>query len=477
MRLFDPLFRRLNLGTKLTLSYTVITVAPLLVIEIASFFALWLLVLVINITATATSVSVSAVINSIAPQLQPYFESEPPDGAGAAQWLIDNTTLDSQLGMPVWIVDAELRGLARLPETGGQFDAASVPGLDRLVRAARGGETDPGSLYTFSPDGTYTAIAPIHNRRDEVAGFLIVTASLPRAEDLYQQLIANLGLYFIGFTVIAGLAGTFFGYLTVRGLTQRLKAATQMTEAWGKGDFSQQIHDTSGDEIGQLSRRLNQMAEQLDTLMQTRQALSVMDERNRLARDLHDSVKQQVFSIAMQLGAIRSLIEREPGAALEPLAEAERLAKQAQQELSVLINELRPAALAGKGLAEALREHVAHWSRQNHIAADMRVQGERTLPLLHEQTLFRVAQEALANVTRHSRATKVTVQLVYEKDAIMLTIVDNGQGFDPDKLKKKGLGLSSMQERMAVIGGSLQLFSQPGAGTRIVAYCVKGQDV
>ena len=107
----------------------------------------------------------------------------------------------------------------------------------------------------------------------------------------------------------------------------------------------------------------------------------------------------------------------------------------------------------------------------------MRVQGERTLPLLHEQSLFRVAQEALANVARHSKATKVTVQLVYEKDASMLTIVDNGEGFDPEKTKRRGVGLSSMQERMAVIGGTLQLFSQPGGGTRIVAYCVKGQDV
>ena len=472
MRLFYPLFRRLNLGTKLTLSYTLVTVVPLLIVEIVALLVWGLLVLTFNVMPFATA----NAVNALALQTQPYFESTPPDTAGLKNWLTTNTVIGGQEAT-LWVVDAELNELAHRPESVPAFDITDVPGLEKLIEAASAGETDPAKLYAVSASGEVIAIAPIQDGNQQVAGYMILTAALPPTSELYQRLVTAMGPILISFTLVAGAAGTFFGFLTVRGLTRRLANLTQASDAWSRGDFSTQVNDASTDEIGRLARHLKRMAEQLDTLMQTRQALSVMDERNRLARDLHDSVKQQVFSIAMQLGAIRSLIEREPQTALDHLAEAERLSKQAQQELTALINELRPAALAGKGLAEALREHVAHWSRQNHIAADMRVQGERTLPLLHEQSLFRVAQEALANVARHSKATKVTVQLVYEKDASMLTIVDNGEGFDPEKTKRRGVGLSSMQERMAVIGGTLQLFSQPGGGTRIVAYCVKGQDV
>jgi NarL family two-component system sensor histidine kinase LiaS len=234
------------------------------------------------------------------------------------------------------------------------------------------------------------------------------------------------------------------------------------------------VQDRSGDELGQLTRRLNVMAEQLQNLVETRQELAMLEERNRLARDLHDSVKQQVFATAMQLAAARSLLERDPEAARQSLAEAERLTRQSQQELTGLIQELRPAALEGRGLAEALREFVPQWAQRTGIEATVRVQGERALPLTVEQALFRVAQEALANVARHSQAETVDVHLAWAEDVVSLIVSDDGRGFDR-AARTSGVGLRSMAERMERLGGTLQVESERGAGTRVVAWVKIGE--
>ena len=123
-----------------------------------------------------------------------------------------------------------------------------------------------------------------------------------------------------------------------------------------------------------MARQLNRMAEQLRNLLQARQKLATLEERNRLARDLHDSVKQQVFAISMQIGATRVLLKRDVAAAEVRLNEADKLVRQAQQELTSLIRELRPVALEGKGLVTALRELATSWAQQTDIVANLRVE-------------------------------------------------------------------------------------------------------
>src|SRR5205807_4599506 len=130
--------------------------------------------------------------------------------------------------------------------------------------------------------------------------------------------------------------------------TRRLKNLTAAASRWSRGDFSTPAEDTSEDELGQVTQQLNLMAEQVQNLLQARQKLATLEERNRLARDLHDSVKQQVFAVAMQIGATRLLIQRDTAAAEVRLNEAQKLVRQAQQELTSLIRELRPVALEGK---------------------------------------------------------------------------------------------------------------------------------
>jgi signal transduction histidine kinase len=113
---------------------------------------------------------------------------------------------------------------------------------------------------------------------------------------------------------------------------------------------------------------------------------------------------------------------------------------------------------------------VSDWSRQSHIAAEVRVRGERPLPLPLEQALFRVAQEALTNIRRHSGATAVEIDLVWTGNEVVLAVSDDGQGFNPAARDGKGLGLQSMRERVEALGGRLDVTSTPGTGTQVVAH-------
>ena len=129
-------------------------------------------------------------------------------------------------------------------------------------------------------------------------------------------------------------------------------------------------------------------------------------------------------------------------------------------------------ALDGKGLVAALREYCANWSRDSGVSATVRAQGEQPLPWEVEQALFRVTQEALANVMRHSGATQVEVSVRWEPEALTLSVTDNGRGFDLAAVEGKGVGLRSMEERLAAVGGALSIYrAATGAGMSVEA-CV-----
>jgi NarL family two-component system sensor histidine kinase LiaS len=169
----------------------------------------------------------------------------------------------------------------------------------------------------------------------------------------------------------------------------------------------------------------------------------------------------------MQLSAARTSMSA-TDKAYQSVTEAERLAQQAGSELTTLIQELRPPSLERKSLPVALREHVEDWSRQNKIEAQINLDESVSVELQAEQALFRVLQEALANVARHSQASRIEVTLKSEKENVILKIEDDGIGFDASKIVK-GVGLDSMQERLAAMNGNLEVSSRKSKGTRVTA--------
>jgi NarL family two-component system sensor histidine kinase LiaS len=310
--------------------------------------------------------------------------------------------------------------------------------------------------------------APVTDEDGRVLGVVVGTLGLP---DLTVVTLVLLGVGAIALTVPAAIIGTIFGFVTAWSLTRRLRRLAHAARAWSRGDFSVKPSDRSKDELGQLSRELNSMAGQLENLLETRGELATLEARNSFARDLHDSVKQQVFATSLQIAAARALIEQDKEAAESHLAQADEMVRLAQKELNVLIHEMRPVALEGKGLPAALSDYAADWSRRSEIPAEVHVRGEREAPLEIEQALFRVAQEALANVARHSGASRVEVDLVYDAHRVTLRVADDGRGFDPKERSQEGFGLRSMSERLEKLGGRVDVESAPGEGTRVDGIC------
>jgi len=275
--------------------------------------------------------------------------------------------------------------------------------------------------------------------------------------------------------LLVSLVGGVFGILSTWGLVRRLRRIAAATTRFAKGQYDQRLPATAADEIGQLEAHFNQMAEQLDEHLAREKILAEqnarLEERARLSRDLHDSVKQQVFALAVQVELARSLLDQDDTAAREHLSFADELSYQVQQELTSLIHALRPADLQAKGLTAALRDYVTTWSRQSGIAADLSLPQTCRLPSVVEEALWRVTQEALSNVARHSQASKVRLHLAWTEQHVTLSLTDNGQGFDPRAAEWGGIGLRSMRERMEQIAGTIQIHSERSQGTRIVACC------
>lgn len=327
--------------------------------------------------------------------------------------------------------------------------------------------------YTAKVKDTVYIVAPIANHV-EVRAVLVVKAShIHLASQSISQFIPNAASFFgislLGFLTGATIVGIAFGIVTSRSLVRRIHKFLTSANRWSVGDFSVFVQDHAGDELGQLGHRLNHMAGQLKQLMRTQQDLAAIEERNRLARELHDSIKQQMFAVSIWVSTGRSLIEQDGAAAKSHLAEAEKLIGHMQRELNALILELRPIALEGKDLPRALSEYVSAWQEQTGITAAFDSLGDNeALPAI-EEAFYRIAQEALSNAARHSGAGEVTIRLECS-DSITLMIRDNGRGFDELHIRP-GVGLSSMKERMAALGGKLDIWSEPGKGTLITAQC------
>ncbi|HEY7355914.1 MAG TPA: sensor histidine kinase [Ktedonobacterales bacterium] len=281
---------------------------------------------------------------------------------------------------------------------------------------------------------------------------------------------------------LASIDAFIAGFFATRRPARRIQRLVLATRQFAEGNYARRVEVSVHDEIGQLEQHFNQMAGQLAESMAQRQALAEQNarlaERARLSRDLHDSVKQHLFAVSMQVGAALAQTEKNgEGATRRHLLEADALISQAQQDLTALIHELRPSALQQKGLSAALREQALDWGRQHSIAVALDLSEEATAPLAVEEAFWRIAQEALSNVARHSQATSVQVRLQYLPDEVMLSISDNGRGFAMTDGQQNGIGLHSMRERMAAVGGSVTIQSEPGAGTCVRARCPLPQGV
>ncbi len=472
-----------QLRWRLTLTYTGVTVGALITVELILLVISGIGVVLLTNSGFIPAQLIEAASAEYVPVLQFYLTQTPPDQEGIAEWL-ERVGAATSVTLPLTfeatdemlVVGGDGILLAAKPldllgndQIGEPFDGEAIPGLAEPLQAALAGAEDPESLYSFDETGRKVIIAlPIWDEaHQEVLGVLVAIGEMPTVLSQMGDILPIIGISLLFFTIVAGLAGTVYGFLAARGPVQRLDQLAEASLAWSQGDFTVRVDDPSRDELGQLAQRLNDMSQQLQGLLETRRELAVVEERNRLARELHDSAKQQAFAAAAQISAAGKLLKDDPEAAATHIKEAERLTHALRQELTSLIQQLRPAALEGKGLAAALNEYAEDWSRQNRMATEVHVRRQRTLPLEIEQTIFRIVQGALANVARHSDASRVEIELIYTKDVVTCSIHDNGVGFDPET-NDQGFGLLSMGERAESLGGNLTIESNQGQGTSIL---------
>ncbi|HLW00197.1 MAG TPA: sensor histidine kinase [Ktedonobacterales bacterium] len=464
-------FRKLQ--WRLTLSYLLVTLVVVLAVESVNSFT----------ETTSKQLDQPATFaqslgDVVIPQLAPYLAANPPDQSALSKWATFFIAPPSPSGQSV----SGKYVLAVILNEDGQI-LASAPNdtntmqkffwntqSQALIQAARASspKTETQTARVRALGGQTLIALPI---KELGVFFTVFTGPVPQPAplakgDFTYLLWINLSSEF-PLLALAGAIGIFSGMLGSRSIRRPLRQITLAAEAWSQGDFSVKVQAAARDELGQLARDLNSMADQLQTLLTTRQELAVVEERHRLARDLHDSIKQQMFVITLLVGAAKEMVPDHPQAA-QTLDEAVRLTGQAQQELTALIHELRPLALAGKGLSAALADLLTGWEQSTGIAAEAHLPDGLQAPLATEQALYRIAQEALNNVARHSGATEVALHLLQEPGRLTLRIQDNGRGFTPTHAEGRGQGLSNMRQRAEDVGGSLRMFSD-AAGTCVEA--------
>ncbi len=201
------------------------------------------------------------------------------------------------------------------------------------------------------------------------------------------------------------------------------------------------------------------------------QAAATAAERARLARELHDSVTQSLYSVTLFAEAAASLLAAgDYSTAAGHLAELRDTAQEALGEMRLLIFELRPPALEQKGLSAALQERLDAVEARGGMKSELHVDGQEQLPLDVQQELYHIAQETLNNVLKHAHAGRVRVRLRYAEGCVHLEIEDDGAGFDPAHVGRGGMGLDGMRERAARIGAQLAVESTPGQGTRVTVH-------
>jgi len=389
----------------------------------------------------------------------------------------------------IWLIYAGvvLRVLVRyggLPQRGLVALLLAVYGLVLLIqsvfsRRRSSGNPNPSPVQTGEQ---------IRSRRWPVAVYLAVQTglviglfSIPPHVDLFAGLFIPLSLQAVlsfgrrlGFLCTALFPMAMFGALTANGrdwpfaLTMSFFAGGLCFLFGSYADQVQKAEQARGHnrrllaDLQAANHRLQGYAAQVESLAAER-------ERGRLARELHDSVTQTVFSMNLTVQSARLLLERDRKRAASQLERLEELAAGAMGEIQTLVAQLRPAPMAEFGLPVALRRLAVERQLRDDLQVTLEMSGERDLGGAAVSSLHRIVQEALTNVAKHAGTNEVTVHLDLSREPAWLEIKDRGRGFDPEAaLSQEGhLGLASMAERAREIGWSLSIDSRRGFGTRI----------
>lgn len=353
-----------------------------------------------------------------------------------------------------------------------QYPPASRPRTIQL-----GGQS--GLMRVAAPVANEPACRTCHQTDNGHLGVLLIDVSFLDLESrLIQNLQSNL-LFSVGSTIAVTLAAVLLSQWLI---TNRIERFRMPLASFAKGDFSARVSgvEESSDELGGLATAFNKMASDLerqarasDARTQVRQR-AIVEERERIGRELHDGVAQLLGYVNAKAIAARLMVQNgKSEGAIELLRQLETASKDLFTDVRAAIIGLRAASGPGLVFSENLRSFVERFEDLSGLSVDLDLPNDPlglTLPPETELQLMRITQEALANTRKHANSTEALIQVQLEDHHLTLTISDNGDGFDPAQPAKNGrphFGLSTMRERAESLRGSLTVESSPGTGTRI----------
>jgi signal transduction histidine kinase len=335
--------------------------------------------------------------------------------------------------------------------------------------------------------------ARCHDTDDRILGLLLTDITMAPVESVLSADLRENLLWWIGAIIVTVIVvNLVMSHFVLR----RLEALATGIAGLGKGQLPPPLPEKQADEIGQLAIAFNLMVRQIEARNQENEELSETlrrqsvqrgellkrvitaqeDERSRVARELHDELGQSLSGLALGTEAMERLISSDPERAKAHLEQLRSLVAATTDQMYDLILALRPSALDDLGLVVALRSYADRMLSPHGIAFEITVDGlTDRLPPTTETALYRIFQEALSNILRHSAANQVRIELKRQDDDFEGSIVDNGVGFDPGSIQAdgstgRGLGLLGMRERVEQCGGHLQILSTPGQGTRLILW-------
>jgi two-component system, NarL family, sensor histidine kinase LiaS len=292
----------------------------------------------------------------------------------------------------------------------------------------------------------------------------------------------SLSIYLtLALLLILMLLSVYFGFRTSYAFKGRIDDLSTFVMLLRSGKLSARVESGELDELGVLAEEMNHLAAYIQEQVKSLQRLAdektelaekahgaaVMEERQRLARDLHDSVSQQLFALNMLSSAAHKSVVRDSGKAEGIMQQVAEIASKAQGEMRALLLHLRPVDLRGEDIQEALTTLILELKEKTQLDIEVRFEGLEELSKGTETHLFRIIQESLSNILRHSKATRVVIITEKKEGFLLLYISDNGIGFDPAERKMTSYGLQTMKERAEEIGGHFQIRSKENEGTYI----------
>jgi signal transduction histidine kinase len=324
--------------------------------------------------------------------------------------------------------------------------------------------TDPGDPKTIDKSGALDPVGVVYVQVPASADLPARIEGTDRSR-LWQNLSAQLAVGLL-VLVVALPVGAVFGLFSTRRLIGRLRRLAASAVAVADGDYRHRVPVSGADEVAQLEANFNRMAERLADAMAAERQLAGASERARIARELHDSISQDLFSLRLLAGGLRRALPAD--SPLYPRVEAmERTASGTMHEMQALLLELRPVALRAAGLIPALDEVCRTYRDRLGVAVDAELDPVELDPAV-EPAVLRVVQEALANAVKHARPGRIGLRVHREDGRVVVTVTDDGEGFDPAQAARRhGMGLELMRERVAELGGEFAIESASGRGTTV----------